>query len=218
MALVYLGIFVKRRHLLELLSLLLYRNRKDLNNCYAKRFLGRFCIYAGLSGLCAVTYTSAFLFSEIPVVPCILLSFIYTYSYVLIGLIMILYSCLAQVLAALLHLYNHDLLAATKTTKIERCGLWKRNQMLIVCHEQLNSGFGLVMALITAFALFSAPAAPFILVTTVFELDINQVGINIVIRLLLICIMWNIPWLVAMMIIFQKDAVWQEVCTKGFNL
>lgn len=219
-SMVYLMFYVKRRSLIALLGLLLESNRKDLRDCYAKQFFTRFLIHVCMSSVCGVIFGQSVNYN-ISLVSNILLCFIFTYSYMLIGLIIVLYSCLTQVLAALLHLHNRDLLAATeatltatttKTTTMWRRILWHRNQMLIICHEQLNSDFGLVMVLITAFVIISAPAAPFYLITIIFVPDASQLDTYTLIRVLILTITWNIPWLAVMVMIFRKDVVSTEVC------
>jgi len=84
--------------------------------------------------------------------------------------------------------------------------------MLIVCHEQLNCAFGLVMAVITAFVILSTPTAPFYLVTIVFEMDASREGIYSLIFMLILTLLWGVPWLAAILMIFQKDIVREEVC------
>ncbi|XP_017856728.1 PREDICTED: gustatory and pheromone receptor 39a-like [Drosophila arizonae] len=225
-SLIYLGFYARRQRLLAVFAFILYHNYKELKNCYAKRFLKFYCMYVGLTVICAITYAGAFRFANLHIVPCILLSFIYTYSFMLIGLIIILYGCLTQILAALLHLYNREMLAAittprvntttttttattTTTTTINR--LYKRNQMLIVCHEQLNSVFGPFIALITALCSMSAPVAPFFMITIVFKMDIKQIGLTNIFMALYTCMMWNIPWAAGLILIFRQDIVRQEV-------
>lgn len=213
-SMVYLMFYVKRRSLIALLGLLLESNRKDLRDCYAKQFFARFLIHVCMSTVCGIIFGQSVNYN-ISLVSRILLCLIFTYSYMLIGLIIVLYSCLTQVLAALLHLYNRDLLAATeatKTTTMWRPILWQRNQMLIICHEQLNSDFGLVMVLITAFGILSAPAAPFYLITIIFGPNASQLDTYTFIRILIVTITWNIPWLAVLVMIFRKDEVSIEVC------
>ncbi|XP_030243645.1 gustatory and pheromone receptor 39a isoform X1 [Drosophila navojoa] len=218
-SLIYLGFYASRQRLLAVLAFVLYHNHRDLRNCHAKRFLKLYYMYVGLTVICAITYTGAFRFANLRIVPSILLSFIHTYSFLLIGLIIILYSCLTQILAALLHLYNRELLAAitavatpgvtrTATTTINR--LYKRNQMLIVCHEQLNSVFGPFLALITALCLMSAPIAPFFLITIVFKMDVKQIGLLNIFKALYTCLLWNIPWAAGLIMVFRQDIVRQE--------
>lgn len=220
-SMVYLIFYVKRRSLIALLGPLLESNRKELRDCYAKQFFARFLIHVCMSSVCAIIFGQRVNY-KISLVSRLVLCFVFTYSYMLIGLIIVLYSCLAQVLAALLHLYNRDLLAATQatlttattktTTAMWQPILWHRNQMLIICHEQLNSAFGLVMALITAFVIISAPAAPFYLITIIIGKDASQLDIYLLMRLLILTITWNIPWLAVMVMIFRKDEVSIEVC------
>lgn len=215
-SLVYLMFYVKRRSLIALLGLLLESNRKDLRDCYAKQFFARFLIHVCMSAVCGIIFGQRVNYN-ISLVSRLVLCFVFTYSYMLIGLIIVLYSCLAQVLAALLHLYNRDLVAATQattktTTTMWQPILWHRNKMLIICHEQLNSDFGLVMALITAFVIISAPAAPFYLITKIIGKDASPLDIYLLMRLFIATITWNIPWLAAMVMIFRKDEVSIEVC------
>lgn len=217
-SLVYLMFYVKRRSLIALLGLLLESNRKDLRDCYAKQFFARFLIHVCMSAVCGIIFGQRVNY-KISIASRLVLCLVFTYSYMLIGLIIVLYSCLAQVLAALLHLYNRDLVAATQattkttTTTMWQPILWHRNKMLIICHEQLNSVFGLVMALITAFVIISAPAAPFYLITKIIGKDASQLDIYLLMRLFIATITWNIPWLAAMVMIFRKDEVSIEVCT-----
>lgn len=218
-SMVYLMFYVKRRSLRVLLELILQHNHNDLKDCYAKRFFTRFLIHVCMSSVCGVLFAQNPNYS-ISFVTRFLVWFMFTYSYVLIGFIVVLYSCLTQVLATVLQLYNRDLMSAikeaitlkTSTSSMWLKSLWQRNQMLIICRDQLNSVFGLVMVFITAFVILSAPAAPFYMITTVFGPNSNQLGQHLFIRLLIITIVWNIPWLVTMVMILRKDEISAEVC------
>lgn len=211
-SLLYIGFFVKRQRLLALFSFILHHNHRDLKNCHGKQFLMFYYMYVCLTVICATTYTGAFRYANLPLVPCVLLSFLYTYSFMLIGLIIILYSCLTKIMAALLHLYNRELMAARTTTTTTTINLlYKRNQMLNVCHEQLNSVFGPFIVLITALCLFSAPVPPFFMITIVFKLDINQIGLRYFLQSLYTCCMWNIPWTIGLVMVFRQESVRQEV-------
>jgi len=96
---IYLAFYLQRHRLLALLSLLLHYNRKDLQDRYAKKFLRQFCIYVSVSMLYVAIYGEAFT-HKIPLLSRVLICAVFTYSYVLIGLIIVFYSCLTQVLAA----------------------------------------------------------------------------------------------------------------------
>lgn len=223
-SMVYLMFYVKRHRLRVLLELILQHNHNDLKDCYAKQFFTRFLINICMSSVCGIIFAQNPNYT-ISLLSRVLLWFIFTYSYVLLGLIIALYSCLTQILATVLQLYNRDLLSAIKETITLKTttsttwlkSLWRRNQMIIICRDQLNSAFGLVMVFITAFVILSAPAAPFYMITTVFGPDSNQLGQQLFLRLLIITIVWNIPWLVVMVMIFRKDEVSAEVCVLAFK-
>ncbi|ALC39259.1 Gr39a, partial [Drosophila busckii] len=211
-SLIYLCFYIKRRSLAALLALLLEHNRLDLNNRFARSFVIRFAIYVGLFTLCGITHVKALTHAQLAPLPCALLIVMFTYSYLLIGLIVVLYSCLAQLLAALLHLYNRDLLAAAAISASHcRLRLKQRNRLIHICHHQVNSHFGLLMIPLVIYMVSTAPGGPFYFITIVLELKVSREGLQNFAHAFVTSLMWNIPWLYSLVLALGNDFVTHEV-------
>ncbi|KRF99273.1 uncharacterized protein Dwil_GK28029 [Drosophila willistoni] len=109
-------------------------------------------------------YLKAYTHAKLEALPRFLLAFTYTFSFVLIGIVVVFYNCLVQVLSSLVRRYNEDLSDAATTTipstAVWRLRLEQRNRLIWVCYEHLNRDFGLVMTDVWGMKICGTPWLP----------------------------------------------------------
>jgi len=188
----------------------------DLKNRHSTEFARIYAVYVSQVLLAGFLQTKAFNHSGFQLWQTVILTAFSTYSYILIGLIVSLHYCLVRISASLLFLYNQEIL---KTVRLNLkfpetfCALrlMQRSRLLWVCNQRLSSDFGLVLVLVMAFLLFSAPAAPFFLITIVFKMDALRVDRQYLWHALSTTLLWNLPILVAILMTLHTDVVGREV-------
>jgi len=187
----------------------------DLKNRHATEFARMYAVYVSQVLLTGFLQTRVFNHSGFQLWQTVLLTAFSTYSYVLIGLIVALHYCLVRISTSLLLLNNQEI---TKIVRLKLtfpktfCALRlrQRSRLLWVCNQQLSSDFGLVLVPIMAFLLFSAPAAPFYLITIIFRIDALRVERQYLWHALPTMLLWNLPILVAILMTLHTDVVGRE--------
>ncbi|XP_052852755.1 gustatory and pheromone receptor 39a isoform X1 [Drosophila gunungcola] len=213
--LIHLYFYVRRSRLTSLVSLLLHHNRTDLENRHEGEFARVYAVYASQVLLSAFVQFNSFVDADVELWKKVVLSAISTYSYILIGLVVSFHYCLVRISASLMLLYNQDLsqlvdcnLVLSETLCVLR--LRQRSRLLWVCSRRISSEFGLIIVLIMAFLLFSAPAAPFFLIIIAFEIDAGNIEMQILWHGLTTTLLWNLSIMVAILMTLRTDLVRKE--------
>lgn len=140
-------------------------------------------------------------------------------SFILCGIIIMIYVCITKILNSCLIYINMELLKMTISTKFDRQTkkvynlIMQRKSILDICHHEISYRYGFLLLTIVSFILYSTPSGPYNLITYQFEFKFENLQSELF--ALFVTLYLNVPWLVIFILLMtSSDVVENEVNIK----
>lgn len=203
LVLLYVILYVRRHRHRELVQHLLRLNRRCVDSSSDRQFRNNLILYGVLTVLCFGNYLYGYSRSGLAATSLAFCMVVYIYAFLVICLLLVLFVCFKQIMAAGLVHYNRQLCQGDLAT-----GLRGRQQLLAVCGGELNDCFGLLMLPIVALVLLMAPSGPFYMISTVME---GKFDLRDGLIMLFISCSWDVPWMVMLVLMLRTNGIAVEV-------
>ncbi|XP_030377253.1 gustatory and pheromone receptor 39a [Scaptodrosophila lebanonensis] len=203
--LLYVCFYVRRHRHAALVQTLLRLNRRCIDLKLQRRFLGNFVLYVMLFLLCVGNYLNGFSQSGLSPFAIAVYMITYSYSFLVMCLLLVFFDCLRWILTSGIQHYNHIL--QRNSPQIWRKALHARQSLIKLGTDELNECFGLLFLPIIALVLLVANDGPFYLISTVFESKFGSGWQSLSIGVT--ACFWSMPWLI-MLVMLHNNTLSEE--------